>query len=96
MTAAAFRPPPGGFILLLVPLILLGLHYGYEAYLADACIEGGGSFNYETWTCSLTEQFEASPYLHRHWGKAVVALSFSLSGLIVLALSWLRHRRRGR
>lgn len=94
MTAAAFRPPPGGFVLLLVPLLLLGLHYGYESYLADACVESGGSFNYETLRCSLSEQFEASPYLHRHLGKALVALSFSVSGLIVLVLSWLRHRRR--
>ena len=94
MTAAAFRPPPGGFILLLAPLVLLGLHYGYEAYLAEACVAGGGSFNYEAWTCSLTEQFETKPYLHRHWGKALIALSFSLSGLIVLVLSWLRHRQR--
>ena len=80
--------------MLLAPLVLLGLHYGYEAYLAEACVTGGGSFNYEAWTCSLTEQFETKPYFHRHWGKALIALSFSLSGLIVLVLSWLRHRQR--
>jgi len=95
MTAAAFRPPPGGLFLLLLPLLVLGLHYGYEAYIADTCLERGGSFNYETWTCSVSAQFDAArPYLHRHWGKAVIALSFSFSGLIVLLLSWLRHRRR--
>jgi hypothetical protein len=76
-------------------MILLGSHYGYEAYLADACLDRGGSFDYENWTCSLSAQFEsARPYLHRHWGKATIALSCSLSGAIVLVLNWLRHRRR--
>ncbi|MEA1049802.1 hypothetical protein U5801_08275 [Lamprobacter modestohalophilus] len=94
MTTAAFRPPPGGLALLLLPLLLLGLHYGYEAWIADACLDRGGAFDYETWTCSISAQVEAArPYLHRHWGKATIALSFSLSGLIVLLLSWLRHRR---
>jgi hypothetical protein len=94
MTAAAFKPPPGGLLLLLIPMVLLGLHYFYEAYLVDACLDQGGSFDYDTWTCSLSEQFAASPYLHRHWSKAVIAASFSLSGLIVIVLSWIRHRRR--
>ena len=75
-------------------MVLLGLHYFYEAYLVDACLDQGGSFDYENWTCSLTQQFTASPYLHRHWGKATIALSFSLSGLIVLLLNWIRHRKR--
>ncbi len=87
------RPPPGGLLLLLLPLLALGLHYGYEAYLVDSCLDGGGSFDYETWSCSLTERFEnARPYLHRHWGKALIAVSFSISGLIVLAINGLRSR----
>jgi hypothetical protein len=86
------RPPPGGVLLFLLPLILLGIHYGYEAYLADSCLDRGGSFNYEDWVCSLSETFESIPYLQRHWGKAVVALSFSLSGLILIAIHWFKKR----
>lgn len=90
--AALSRPPTAGLLLLLLPLIALGFHYGYEAYLADACLEQGGSFDYENWTCSVTESYEFSPYLDRHWGKAVVALSLSLSGLIVIVLNHLKKR----
>lgn len=90
--AAIYRPPTGGVILFLLPLILLGFHYGSETYLANSCLDRGGSFNYEAWTCSLSETFAASPYFHRHWGKAVIALSFSVSGLIVLAIRWFQKR----
>ena len=92
-TTATYRLPPGGLLLLILPLIALAAHFGYEVYLADACLDQGGSFNYELWTCSVGERFEASPYLHRHWGKALIALSFSLSGLIVLGLDRMRRRR---
>lgn len=87
-----YRPPPGGILLFLLPLILLGIHYGYEVYLADTCLDRGGSFNYEAWTCSVDESFGTTPYLHRHWGKALIALSFSLSGLVVLAVNLFKKR----
>ncbi|MEA3277793.1 MAG: hypothetical protein U9Q81_21435 [Pseudomonadota bacterium] len=85
--AIATRIPPGGVFLLVIPLIALGIHYGYELYLADACLDRGGSFNYEDWSCSVSERFAYSPYLERHWGKTLVALSFSISGLIVIAIN---------
>jgi len=89
---AIYRPPPLGTALLLLPLVLLGIHYGYEAYLADACLDGGGSFNYLEYSCSLSERFSATPYLHRHWGKALIAFSLSLSGLIILMINRLKRR----
>ena len=89
---AIYRPPPFGIMLLLIPIVALGVHYGLEAYLADSCLDAGGSFNYEDYSCSLSERFAATPYLHRHWGKALIAAAFSLSGLIVLAINWLRRR----
>lgn len=54
---AIFRPPPFGAILLLAPIVVLGTHYGYEAYLADTCLDGGGSFDYLEYSCSLSERF---------------------------------------
>jgi hypothetical protein len=89
---ASDRPPPFGLALFLAPLIILGIHYGYEAYLADACLDDGGSFNYVEYSCSLSESFSATPYLHRNWGKALIAVGFSLSGLILLAIN--RRKRR--
>ncbi|MCG6863156.1 MAG: hypothetical protein LJE70_18090 [Chromatiaceae bacterium] len=89
---AIYRPPPGGIILFLLPLILLGIHYGFEVYLADSCLDRGGSFNYDDWVCSVTDTFEHTPYLRRHWGKVAIASSFSLSGLIVLALHFFKKR----
>jgi hypothetical protein len=94
--SAVYRPPPGGLLLLALPLAALGLHYGIEAYLADACLDRGGAFDYEAWRCSMSQTFETAPYLQRHWGKAALAASLSVSGLIVLGLHGLRHRRRHR
>jgi len=88
---ALYRPPPGGIILFSLPSILLAGHYGYEILLADSCLDQGGSFNYENWTCSISETFDSIPYLQRHWGKAALALSFSLSGLIVWAVRFLKN-----
>ncbi|KAA6184046.1 hypothetical protein F2Q65_13925 [Thiohalocapsa marina] len=90
------RPPPGGILLLLLPLLALAGHYGYEVFLADSCLDRGGSFDYETWTCSLSQSFEATPYLQRHGGKAALAGALSLSGLIVLGLDLLKRRRHRR
>ncbi len=77
------RLGPGG-LLFLGPLVALAIHYGAEAYQADACLDQGGSFDYQTQTCALTQSFPASPYLGRHWLKVVLASLASSAGLILL------------
>jgi hypothetical protein len=90
MAAALFnRLGPGGF-LFLGPIVALAIHYGAEAYQADVCLDQGGSFNYETHACSLTQSYPASPYLSRHWLKVVVASLASSAGLILM---WRAVRR---
>ena len=88
-TALINRLGPGGF-LFLGPILALAIHYGAEAYRADACLDKGGSFNYETQACSLTQSYPASPYLSRHWLKAVLASLASSAGLILM---WRAVRR---
>ena len=71
-------------VLFLGPIVALGIHYGAEAYQADACLDQGGSFDYETQTCSLAQSYPASPYLSRHWLKVVLASLASSVGLILM------------
>lgn len=74
---------PGGFILLLISLVALTVHYGYDAYVVDACLEQGGSFDFERMPCSLTATFPYVPYLNRHWPKVLLALGLSLLGFLL-------------
>lgn len=50
-----------GSLLFLGPIVALAIHYGAEAYQADACLDQGGSFDYETQHWSLTQSYPASP-----------------------------------
>jgi hypothetical protein len=43
------RLGPGG-LLFLGPIVALAIHYGAEAYQADARLDQGGFFDYETST----------------------------------------------
>ena len=74
---------PSGFILLLIPLVALTVHYGYDAYRVDTCLKQGGSFDFERMQCSLTASFPYVPYLDRHWPKVVLALGLSLLGFLL-------------
>ena len=85
----ANRLGPGG-LLFLGPIVALAIHYGAEAYQADACLDQGGSLNYEFQTCSLTQAFPASVYLSRHWLDMVLASLASSAGLILMWRSVLR------
>lgn len=85
------RLGPGG-LLFAVPLLALAIHYGIEAGQADACLDQGGSYDYETQTCSLTEAFPASSYLDRHWPKVVLASLLASAGLVLLGRALWRRR----
>jgi len=84
--------PSAPYFLLTIPLVALIGHYGYEQYLVDVCNDQGGSFNYEAWRCSSDQNYRYSPYINRHWGKATLALSLSLSGLIVYLINRFKNR----
>ena len=58
------RLAPGG-LLLLGPIVALVVYHAAEVLSADACLDQGGSFDYETRTCSLTQSFPAGLYLSR-------------------------------
>jgi hypothetical protein len=83
------RLGPGG-LLFLGPIVALAIHYGVEAYQADACLDQGGSFNYEFQSCSLTQSYPARPDLSRHWLNVVLASLASSAGLILMWRSVLR------
>ena len=76
------RLGPGG-LRLLGPIVALVVHHGAEVLSADACLDQGGSFDYETQTCSLTQAFPASVHLSRHWLNMVLASLASSAGLIL-------------
>jgi hypothetical protein len=85
--ALSGRLRPGGFVLLIIPLIALTIHYGYDAYLADSCLEQGGSINYETMQCSLTDSFPYVSYLSRHGFKVALACGLSFTGFLLTMLT---------
>lgn len=86
------RLRPGGFLLFIIPLILLTIHYGYDAYLVDSCLEQGGSFNFELTQCSMTESFPHVPYFNRHWPKVIAAICLSLIGFVITTVGGSRTR----
>ena len=70
----------------------MGIHYGVEAAAADACLDRGGLYDYETQTCSPAGAAPATSYLGRHWPKLLLANLVSSAGLVLL---WSGTRRRG-
>lgn len=72
-----------GIVLILVPMLVLGLHYASELILVEECLGAGGSFNYSTMSCSFTTQSEHIPYSVRHRWNLNIALGISLLGLVV-------------
>lgn len=88
-TTLVNRLGPGG-LLFLGPILALAIHYGAEVYQADTCLDQGGSFDYDTQTCSLAQSYPTSPYLNRHWVKVVLASLVSSAGLMLMWRS-VRH-----
>ena len=79
---------PVGWLLLVLPLLGLTCHYGYEAYLVDACLDSGGSFDFEAMSCDAMASHPPIPYWRRHGVAIVTSLGISLVGFLI---TYTRH-----
>ncbi len=81
-----------GIVLILIPLALLGAHYGSEWLRVNECLGAGGGFDYGTMSCSFTQTTQYVPYAVRYRWSLNIALGVSLIGVLVSALGSRRRR----
>lgn len=73
-------------IVLIMPAVILAGLYVRELYLVDACIDSGGSFNYETMTCNHAVLHPYVPFLARYRAFPLIVAIFACLALLV---AWL-------
>ena len=82
-----------GLILLVVPAVLLMGGYMYDLSLADACLDQGGSWNYELAECDAAgASHPFVPFMVRHplWVNGGMLLS--VVGLFICIAGLYRRR----
>lgn len=84
-----------GTALILIPLLLLGAHYGSEWLKVHECLGAGGGFDYTTMSCSFTQSTEYVSYVTRYRWNLNIALGVSLLGVLISALGARRRRSTG-
>jgi hypothetical protein len=83
-----------GWILLTAPIAAVLVHYVGRFFLIDACLDAGGAFDYTRGLC-ITEGEVSLPYVpyHRQFTvELLVALAFSVIGLVMLFVQARRAR----
>lgn len=77
----------------LVWVLLIGGTFVVDQLRIDSCLDRGGSFDYEKFTCDLTTSHNATEYfrarLPRFIGLTVTVLVFGLAWV------WAEYRRSG-
>lgn len=84
-----------GIALMVMPLLVLGLHYLDDLMEIQECLGAGGLFDYATGSCGFTAPTDYVPYSVRYRWNLNIALGVSLIGLVLAALGG-RARRAGR
>lgn len=81
-----------GLLLLILPGILLMGSYLYELSQVDACLEGGGSWNYPEAFCDREARHPFVPFMVRHPLLVNGGMLLSVLGLL-LCMAGLYRRR---
>lgn len=82
-----------GLLLLVLPSLALMAGYLWEQSAVDACLDGGGSWNYATAACDASHNHPFVPFSARHPWLVNGGMLLSLAGLLC-CLAGL-YRRRG-
>jgi hypothetical protein len=73
-------------LVLIAPAVLLLGLFVREWFQVDACLDGGGSFDYTTMTCDHAELHPYIPFLARHRAFTILVL---ISTCLALFVAWL-------
>ncbi len=77
---------------LALAVFLAALSWFASDWLApDGCLDSGGSFNYEAWTCSHTEQYQ---YIDVPFAERVSSWVFALGTVASICLFALARRSK--
>ncbi|MBV0933228.1 hypothetical protein [Marinobacterium weihaiense] len=82
-----------GLILLVVPALLLMGGYFYDLSLADACLDQGGSWNYQAAECDAAgADHPFVPFMVRHPLIVNGSMLLSVVGLLICMAGLYRRR----